>query len=75
MCKKNPSFCCIQETHFSNKDNHYLSIKNWQKVFQANGPKKQASVSILISSKIDFQPKVIKRDREEHFILAKGKIY
>jgi hypothetical protein len=31
--------------------------------------------SILISSKIDFQPKVIKNDKEGHFILIKGKIY
>jgi hypothetical protein len=26
-------------------------------------------------NKINFQPKVIKRDKEGHFILAKGKIY
>jgi hypothetical protein len=26
-------------------------------------------------NKIDFQPKVIKKDKEGHFILIKGKIY
>jgi hypothetical protein len=26
-------------------------------------------------NKIDFQPKVIKKDKEEHFILIKGKIF
>jgi exonuclease III len=36
--------------------------------------KKQAGVAILISKKIDFQPKVIKKDKEGHFILIKGKI-
>ena len=36
--------------------------------------KKQAGVAILISDKIDFQPKVIKKDKEGHFILIKGKI-
>ena len=41
----------------------------------ANGPKKQVGVAILISNKIDFQPKVIKEDKEGHFILVKGKIY
>ena len=32
-------------------------------------------MSILISNKIDFQPKVIKKDKKRHFILIKGKIY
>jgi exonuclease III len=41
---------------------------------QANGPKKQAGVAILISNKIDFQPKVIKKTRGT-FILIKGKIF
>jgi hypothetical protein len=40
---------------------------------QANGPKKQAGVAIQISNKISFQPKVIKKDKEDHFILIKGK--
>ena len=35
---------------------------------------KQAGVAILISDKIDFQPKVIKWDSEGHFLLVKGKI-
>jgi exonuclease III len=38
-------------------------------------PKKQAGVAILISNKIHFQPKVIKKDKEGHFILIKVKIY
>jgi hypothetical protein len=42
-------------------------------IVQANGPKKQARVAILISNKINFQPKVIKK--EGHFILIKGKTY
>jgi hypothetical protein len=43
--------------------------------FQANGPKKQAGVAILISKEINFQPKVINKGKEEHFILINGKIY
>jgi hypothetical protein len=42
---------------------------------QANGPKKQAGVAILISNKINFQPKVIIRDKEGHFILIKLKTF
>jgi hypothetical protein len=47
----------------------------WKTIFQANGPKKQPGVVILISNKIDFQPKVFKKAKEKHFILIKGKIY
>ena len=36
--------------------------------------KKQAGVAILISNKIDFHHKVIKKDKEGHFIHIKGKI-
>ena len=32
-------------------------------------------MSILISNKIDFQPKVIEKEKRGHFILIKGKIY
>jgi exonuclease III len=49
-------------------------MKGWKKIFQANGIKKQAGVAILISNKIDFQPKVIKKDKEGHFIHINGKI-
>jgi hypothetical protein len=31
-------------------------------IFQANGPKKQAGVAILILNKIDFQPNINKKD-------------
>jgi exonuclease III len=50
-------------------------VKGWKMIFKANGLKKQAGVAILISNKIDFQPKVIKKDKKGHFTLIKGKIY
>jgi exonuclease III len=50
-------------------------VKVWKTIFQANGLKKQAGVAILISNKINFQQKVIKKDKEGHFILIKVKIY
>ena len=73
--KQDPAFCYIQETYLSVKDRHYLRVKGWKTIFQANGPKKQTGIAILISDKIDFQPKIIKKDKEGHFILIKGKIY
>jgi exonuclease III len=72
--KKDPTFCSLQETHLREKDRHYLRVKDWKTIFQANGLKKEAGVAILISNKIDFQTKVIKKDKEGHFILIKGKI-
>jgi hypothetical protein len=50
-------------------------MKGWKTIFQANGPNKQVGLAILISNKIDFHPKVIKKDKEGHFILMKAKIY
>ena len=72
--KQDPTFCCIQETHLRNKDRYYLRVKGWKTILQAKSLKKQDRVAIVISNKIDFQPEVIKKDKEGHFIL-KGKIF
>jgi hypothetical protein len=55
------------------KDRYYLRVKRSKKLSQANGPKKQAGAAILIANKIDFKPKLIKRDGEGHYILINGK--
>jgi hypothetical protein len=55
------------------KDRHYLSVKGWKTIFQANGLKKKAGVAILILNKIDFQPKVVKKDKEGHSSSSKIK--
>jgi hypothetical protein len=39
---------------------HYLSVKGCRKIFQGNGPEKQADIDILICSKIDPKPKFMK---------------
>jgi exonuclease III len=44
-----------------NKDRHYLRVKAWKTGFHANSLKKQAGVAMLISNKIHFQPKLIKK--------------
>jgi exonuclease III len=71
---QDPTFCCLQELHLREKDRHYLRMKGWKTIFQANVLKKQAGVAILISNKINFQPKVIRKDKERHFIHIKRKI-
>jgi exonuclease III len=50
-------------------------MKGWKTIFQANGQKKQSGVAILLSNKINFQPKLIKKDKEGHFILINGRIF
>ena len=61
--------------HLSDKDTYYLRVKCWKTIFQANSTKNQAGVTILILNKINFQPNVIKKDKEGHFKQVKGKTY
>jgi exonuclease III len=72
--KQDPTCYCLQETHLREKERNYLRVKGWKTIFQVNGLKKQARVAILIANKINFQPKVFKKDKEGNFILIKGKI-
>ena len=49
-------------------------MKGWKKIFHTNGNQKKAGVAILISGKIEFEIKAVKRDKEEHYIMIKGSI-
>jgi hypothetical protein len=55
------------------RNRYYHRERSWKEVFQVNRPKKQPGVAIVISNKLDFQPKVIKRDGKGHLILNIGK--
>ena len=72
--KQDPYICCLQETHLKTRDTYRLKMKGWKKIFHANGDQKKAGVAILISDKIDFQIKDVKRDKEGHYIMIKGSI-
>ena len=71
---QDPYICCLQETHLKSRDTYRLKVKDWKKIFHANGDQKKAGVTILISDKIDFKTKAVKRDKEGHYIMIKGSI-
>ena len=49
-------------------------MKGWKNIFHANGDQKKAGVAILISDKMDFIIKALKRDKEGHYIMIKRSI-
>lgn len=40
-----------------------------EKLLKANGIKKLVDIAILIAEKINFRPKLIRRDKGNHFVL------
>ena len=72
--KQDPYICCLQETHLKTRDTYGLKVKGWKKIFHAHGAQKKAGVAILISDKIDFEIKDLKRDKEGNYIMIKGSI-
>ena len=69
--KQDPYICCLQETHFKTRDTYRVKVKSWKKTFHVNRDQKKAGVAILISDKIDFKTKAVKRDKEGHYIMIK----
>ena len=43
----------------SKQGTYRLKVKDWKKIFHANGDQKKAVVAILISDKIDFEIKAV----------------
>ena len=68
--KKTTPICCLQETHLKTRDTYRLKVKGWKKIFHGNGDQKKAGAAMLISDKIDFEIKAVKRDKR-HYIMIK----
>jgi hypothetical protein len=52
-----------------------MEVKDWKTMYQPSGSQKQAGLAILISDKIDFKPKLVRRDKEDHYTVVKGTIH
>ena len=72
--KQNPYICCLQETHRKTRDTYRMKVKGQKKIFHANRDEKKAGVAIVISDKIDYDIKAVKREKEGHYIMIKGSI-
>ena len=70
--KQDPYKCCLQQTYSRPLDTYRLTVRRWKKIFHVNGNQRKAGVPILISEKIDFKIKIIKRGQEGHYKLIKG---
>ena len=71
--KQDPYICCLQETHLETRDTYRLKVKGWEKMFHTNGGQKKAGVAILISDKIYFEIKAVKKDKG-HYMMIKGSL-
>ena len=52
----------------------HIQTEGLEKIFHANGDQKKAGVAILISDKIDFEIKAVKRVKKGYYIMSKGSI-
>jgi exonuclease III len=74
--KKIPNHMLLTKRHISLRKKKKPTGLGWKKVFQANGPYKQAGVAILISDKVDFlRLKSVRSNNKGHFILIKGTVH
>jgi hypothetical protein len=67
------TICCLEETHLIERKKHWFKVKGW-KIFQANGPPKQARVAMIISNIENFKFTLVNQNKG-HFTLTDGAIH
>ena len=72
--KQDPIYVVYKRPTSKTKDTYRLKVKGWKKIFHANRDQKKSGVAILISDKIDFKIKAVKRDKEGGYLMIKGSI-
>ena len=72
--KQEPTIFSLPETYLRANKTHRLKVSRWEKIFHASGQDRKAGVEILISDKIDFKTKAIKKDKEGHYLMVKESI-
>jgi exonuclease III len=55
--RKDPKIYCLQESHLTDRNKYWLRVKGCKRIYQDNGPSKQAGIAILISEEVDFKLK------------------
>ena len=66
--KNKTPICAVYKRPISNL------VWGWTKIFHINGDQETARVPILISYKIDFEIKIMIRDKEGFYIMIRGSI-
>ena len=70
--KQKPKICCLQETHLRAKYTYRLKVRGLEKIFHADGQDRKAGVAILISDKLYFKMKAVKKDKGNYLMIKES---